>query len=165
MKFFWKIYIPIFFLFFVVFSAYTSYDVYKHSTEVRDIILESNFEVSTIVKNEVRTGYLVNKWPYEMLNELTKRDDFMFWWVVKEDGHIFRSDNLDFVGLAVNDYFPDVEYKLNDEAFVEINEQKDYGIIISPIKHKVISFCQLIQDLIRPFINKVTSSNLIFDYS
>jgi signal transduction histidine kinase len=133
MKLFWKIFSVVFISFIVTVSliSYITSDMQIRNEEGR--IIEENRILSSFIAKEVEIGYLESKWPFETLNKLSKRDDFIFWWVVTGDGIIHLSNNASFVNSDAYSYFPELPKMKRDEGlFVDQNSR--FGILIAPLK-------------------------------
>ena len=125
MKIFWKIYLAVLVSFIIVVFS-TSYIISaKQIADRENCILNEKTIIGNLVSNEVASGYLESKWPFESLKELAGQDNFLFWWVVKKNGEIYLADDSYFIGTYARDYFPD--NKIN-ESDTFINEKQNYGI-------------------------------------
>ena len=133
MKLSWKIYIT-FFIFFVVIAFLTSYIiVVKRISDAEKWIVEENKALGNFLSNEIEVGYLKLNWPFESLRRLSEYKSFLFWWVIKDDGTIYLSDNTSFMGTYAYDYFPQVANMIEDENVV-LNRSQNYGIFIKPLE-------------------------------
>ena len=131
MKLFWKLYCVIFICFVtvVVISAYRMAS--RQIADVQEYIVEKKAAVVSLLTNEIETAHSELRWPFANLKQVSREDDFLFWWIVTDDQTIFLADDNSFVGTKTNDYFPHISRNvITEEVFV--NNEKSYGIFIKP---------------------------------
>jgi signal transduction histidine kinase len=128
LKIFKKTFITVFscFLIVIIFLSYI-----LASTHIQDSengLIEQNRLYGKLISKQIEIGYLQSDWPYELLNDLSNRDDFIFWWVVKDDGTIYRSDNISFMKTNAYEYFPQLEEKNELDDTIYSNYESNYAI-------------------------------------
>lgn len=133
MKLFWKIFAAVF----ISFAIVVSFIFYVVSTNqisnAESHILEENRIVGALISKEIEVGYLEFKWPFEGLKKISERDDFLFWWIVRDDGIIHLADNASFMGTYTRDYFPQIaDIKVDENVFLDYN--KNYGIFVKTLE-------------------------------
>jgi methyl-accepting chemotaxis protein len=133
MKIFFKIFFSILglslILFFVLYTILIRYQI----SYAEQKVIEQNQILGSFLSEEIRVGYLQSQWPYESLSELTKKQDFLFWWVVNNDGTIYRSNDTSFMGTRALDYFPQMTETIASES-VYSNTNENYAIYFKPFK-------------------------------
>ncbi len=133
MRLFWKIFITAFVLFAVVISitVYTISSTLISASQRR--IVDENSTVGSLISKQIRLGSLESMWPFESLNQLSGRRDFLFWWVVRDDGTIHLADKGSFMRTSATDYFPQLA---NTRAGrdVYLDHKQGYGISINPLE-------------------------------
>lgn len=134
MKLFQKAFI-IFFCFMLLVILSLSFILTKaYLSDTEQALIEQNRVYGDIISRQIEVGYLQSNWPFENLNKLAKRDDFLFWWVVKQDGNIYRANNVSFIGTSAQNYFPEINYELNIDNTVYLNRNHGYGIYFKNFK-------------------------------
>ncbi len=124
MRIFPKIFISILcFVILIIFSLSFILAQYQIAYTEQDV-KGQNMILGDFLSKEIEIGYQ-SEWPYESLSKLAEREDFMFWWVVKEDGSIYRADNVSFIGTNAFDYFPEMEVQ---KESVYTNKAENYAI-------------------------------------
>jgi signal transduction histidine kinase len=135
MKLFWKIFATVFISFVVIIVATSYITLDRDLYYIKDSIIEENGILAEFTAREMEIGYLESKWPFETLRKLSERSDFLFWWVVMDDGTIHLADNTSFVGTGAYDYFPGMGEMPGEggEKLFEDPGQR-YGIFIKSMK-------------------------------
>lgn len=131
MKLFSKIYISVLASFIVVFFTFVFISTQRQITEAEHNIITQYQTIGDFIAQEVKVGYLESRWPFENLNQIGQRDDFLFWWIVDSGGKIYLADKSEFMGSPVSNYFPDVTASL--EGKVIINRDRNYGLYIKTV--------------------------------
>ena len=114
------------FLFVIIILSYILAS--NHIRDSENALIEQNRLYGKIISKQIEIGYLQSDWPFELLSELSNRDDFIFWWVVKDDGTIYRSDNISFMKTNAYDYFPELEDKDELDDTIYSNYDSNYAI-------------------------------------
>jgi diguanylate cyclase (GGDEF)-like protein/PAS domain S-box-containing protein len=133
MKLFWKIFGAAFISFVVVVLFFSFVILRKQISNAENHIIEENRVVGTLISKAVELGYLESNWPFESLRKLSERDDFLFWWIVREDGIIHLADKAPFMGTSAHDYFPHIS-NIEEERGIFLNRDQNYGIFIKPLE-------------------------------
>jgi len=128
MKLFWKIFVPLFIFFIIIISLFNYIDTTQKITNEEEHIIENYQTISGFVSKEIEIGYLKSKWPFETLEKLLEREDFLLWWIVTDKGIIHLANNASFIGTSAYDYFP----KTDKGLF--LNPKQNYGLIIKSFK-------------------------------
>ena len=128
MKLFRKTFIAVFscFIFIIVILSYVL--AVNHISDSENALIEQNRIYGRLISKQIEIGYLQSDWPYEILNELSNRDDFIFWWVVKGDNTIYRADNISFMRTNVYDYFPQLKDRIAFDDTIYSNKDNNYAI-------------------------------------
>ena len=129
MKLLWKIFTTIFisFAILILLGSYVAIISRMHDVE-KDIIDEYKI-FSSFVSKDIEVSYMESKWPFESLRELSEREEFLFWWVVRDDGAIHLANDAQFMETYAVDYFPEIT-NITDEQVI-LNHKKNYGIAIN----------------------------------
>ncbi len=89
--------------------------------------------ITSLLSNDIERCQLESKWPFENLKELSRDSEFIFWWIVEQDGVIKMADNVSFIGSRTCDYFPQKpNLSPGDELF--LNKRQNYGICIQALE-------------------------------
>jgi len=133
MKLFSKIFITVF-VSFVLAVCLISYSIsVKHTSWVEEHVVNENRTIGTLIAKEVELGYFESRFPFESLNKLSHRSEFLFWWVVRDDGTIYLADKASFMRTSARDYFPQLaNTKWEEDIF--LNQKQGYGISIDPLE-------------------------------
>ena len=128
MKLFRKTFIAVFscFIFIIIILSYIL--AVNHISDSENALIEQNRIYGRLISRQIEIGYLQSDWPYEILNELSNRDDFIFWWVVKGDDTIYRSNNISFMRTNVYDYFPQLKDRIAFDDTIYSNKDSNYAI-------------------------------------
>jgi methyl-accepting chemotaxis protein len=126
MKFFNKVFVIFssFIILAIVAQTYILSSQYISDSEKS--VIAQNEIYGDLISKQIEVGYLQSDWPYENLNKLSKRDDFIFWWVVKPDGVIYRADNVSFIDTKAAGYFPLLGQNQRNGTY--INKDQRYAI-------------------------------------
>jgi signal transduction histidine kinase len=100
----------------------------SHIRDSENALIEQNRIYGRLISKQIEVGFFQSDWPYETLNDLSKRDSFRFWWVVKEDGTIYRADNVSFMRTNAYEYFPQLKDQANYEDTIYSNKENNYAI-------------------------------------
>ncbi|MEM5879075.1 MAG: ATP-binding protein [Candidatus Aenigmatarchaeota archaeon] len=132
MKLFWKIFITVFISFiFTIFLISYSISI-KQLSDIEKRVMEEIKIVGSFVSKDIEVGYLKSMWPFETLKKLSESENFLFWWIVKDDDTIFLADNVSFMGTNVYEYFPEFKKITEDEKII-LNKKQNYGIFIKTL--------------------------------
>lgn len=102
---------------------------YSYLSHAENALYESNRSFVDFIGHQIEVGYFSSEWPYEALNELTQREGFIFWWIIKEDGRVYRADNPDFIGNDAFAQFPEMrEHQYCEDDEIIVNKSKNYAI-------------------------------------
>jgi len=133
MSIFWKIYTVVFCVFIVMIGilAYiiSSYEI----SDKKGRIIENNSLIGGFMAKEIEKGYLESNWPFESLRKMSERDDFLFWWIVRDDGTIYLADKASFMMTNLYDYFPQIT-KMKEDGGTLLNRRKNYGVFVKPVE-------------------------------
>jgi len=133
MKLFWKIYIPVFVSFVLAAFAISYVISGRQISDAAGHIVRANGMLSDYLVKQIGSGLLEGRLPFDSLKELSGRKDFLFWWVVQEDGEIYLADNVAFAGSNVRDYFPQIVVgSAKKRAY--LNHDQEHGIYIQPFE-------------------------------
>jgi len=133
MKLFWKIFTAVF-ISFVVMISFISYEVIvRQILDWESHFIEENRLVGSFISREIEKSYRESKWPFESLRKLSERKDFLYWWVVRDDGTIHLADSTSFMGTYAYEYFPQMANRGESEN-VSLNRNQNYGILVEPLK-------------------------------
>jgi PAS domain S-box-containing protein len=131
-KLFWKI-CSVVFISFVTTVSVISYIFYlRQVSGAKEHILKENEIIGNFLSKEIEQDYLEYKWPFESLKKISERSDFLFWWIIKEDGTIHLADKASFMATNVANYFPRLAAE-NSEQKLVIDDHNGYGVFIKPL--------------------------------
>jgi signal transduction histidine kinase len=128
MELFWKIFIPVLISFVIIISLLSYIVTTYEIADKEESIIKEFQSVGNFVAKEIEISYSESKWPFETLNKLSEREDFLFWWIVDDKGEIHLSDNASFMESNAYDYFP----RISQDFF--LNPQQNYGFVIKYFK-------------------------------
>jgi PAS domain S-box-containing protein len=129
MKLFWKIFVSVFITTSLIFFILSYFLTVTEMHNEEGNLIDKNRIVSDLMSKQIERYYLEYKWPLESLSRLSKDENFLFWWVVRDDNTIHLADKTSFVGTSAYSYFPLM--KTTGEVF--LNHKEKYGIIIKPV--------------------------------
>ena len=133
MKFFWKIFLSVFVTFFIALLLISFFTLSRYVSDIENFILHENQTLGRIVSKEIEVVLMENKWPFEMLKQLEKRKDILFWWVVDSDLQINLSNDPKFSNTSALEYFPEISREVKDEKII-LNRKKNYGIYVKSFR-------------------------------
>jgi len=144
MNLFWKIFFPVF-LSFVIVAAVAAWVVIRYEISRQEAAtIAMHKAMASVIANDVERSYLEGRWPFEDLRCLSEHGDFLFWWIVRDDGQIHLAHDSAFMGTAAEDYFPDATVPEDaprpdgssgsgGNARVELNHPRECGLLVRPL--------------------------------
>jgi len=129
MKLFWKIYFAIVVPLVVIASLCTYVIVTRELSDEEEHAIKANMLASRLITREIEKDYAELKWPFESLKSLSEGDDFLFWWIVSDNGTIYLSNDTSFIGTYAYTYFPQVRpIPTNEKSFLD--KERECGVFI-----------------------------------
>ncbi len=135
MKLFWKIYFAVVIPSLVVASLFTYVIATYELADEEEHTIETNMLASEFITREIEKSYVEFKWPFDSLARLSKRDDFLFWWVVRDDGTIHLANDTSFIGTRAYAYFPQVE-QIPDSEKSFLDKKQSRGVFVKSFGEK-----------------------------
>jgi HAMP domain-containing protein len=138
MRYFWKIYASIFFVFSFAIALVFYILVSQQFEYAKQNLMDESTVISSFLMKDIEVAYSESEWPFESLKKLTERSNFLFWWITRENGMIYLADNASFMETSVFSYFPDIKPILKDrvsykDGYIYLNYDKSYGIFVGQI--------------------------------
>jgi len=128
MRLFWKVFSAVFISFVITVFSISYVTTSKQISEREQGILGEKQIIGDIITNEVKIGYLESNWPFDSLNVLSEQENFLFWWIIKDDGVIHLANNASFMGTYAYNYFPQLKNSTMD-GNIFLNHEQNYGIL------------------------------------
>lgn len=132
MKLFWKIFVAVFISFLVVISFISYVLTVKQVSDWKDHILAQNGVIASFISKEIEKGYQESRWPFESLRRLSEQEDFLFWWVVRDDGAIHLANDASLMRTYASEYFPEIANARDENVF--LNRNQNYGILVKSLE-------------------------------
>ena len=133
MKLFWKIYIAGIITFSVVIAFLSIIHINIDLDQMKAHLIESKTSVALHISKELESEARLSRWPFEVLRDLSRSDDFLFWWIVRDDGIIHLANRSSFISTIAADYFPEAAHAAAEEGLF-LNRKQSYGLLVSPIE-------------------------------
>jgi len=133
MRLFWKIYGVVFISFVAVIVLSSYITSAKRISDEEESIAEEHRIIGSLIASDIERRQSESKWPFESLKKLSEYHDFIFWWIVREDGTIHLADKAFFIGSCSYDYFPQITGMLPDGE-VLLNNRQNYGLFIKSFR-------------------------------
>src|SRR4030042_7056186 len=133
MKIFIKIFLSVLLFVIVMVSALSFILIRSQVAYAEQEIVNQVKTIGDFLSAQIEIGYIQSQLPYESLSRLTKTDNFLFWWIIKNDGTIFRANDTSFMGTTALEYFPEAA-NISPGESVYLNKNKDFGIYISNLE-------------------------------
>jgi methyl-accepting chemotaxis protein len=130
MRLFLKIFLAVFISIFFVISLIYLVETRKEIYNAKEYIIEINKVESTFISRELKNSYIKSEWPLDSLQKLSQGDNFLFWWIVEENGNIYLADNNSFMGTNAYKYFPEIK---NTEKNESLLLKQSYSVITIPL--------------------------------
>ncbi len=122
------------FIFFVLTIIVLSFILgYDYITYAQTSLFENNRSLGGFIAKQIELGFYQSDFPYESLNKLTKEKDFIFWWVVEEDGKIYRSNEPAFMGTNAFEYYPQLQGKIGED-YIYSDKAENYAIYFKNLR-------------------------------
>lgn len=83
--------------------------MWKEFQTLNEKMISENVLLGELIANDIRTGYLSGRWPFEILKKIKEDEDVVFWWVVTPDGEIYLADDPSMSGKRIDDPLITVE--------------------------------------------------------
>jgi HAMP domain-containing protein len=129
MKLFEKIFVTVLVIFAGAFIAFSFLTINRQIATTEKNIIEQNSILGSYITKEIQVGYAESRWPFENLKQLSGKNDFLFWWIVKGDNQIYLADKEEFMGTNAYSYFPEIQNIKTGEKTI-VNHPEDYGIYV-----------------------------------
>jgi methyl-accepting chemotaxis protein len=130
MKIFAKIFLSIFCFVIVIVTALSLIMVRNQAVYVEQEIIKQVKIIGDFLTTQIEIGFIQSQLPYESLSKLTKSENFLFWWIVKDDGTIYRANDPSFMGTVASEYFPDAVSSVSNNP-VYLDNGKNFGIYVT----------------------------------
>jgi methyl-accepting chemotaxis protein len=134
MKIFTKIFLSVFCFVSVVVCVLSFIMIRNQVMDVEKELVKQVVTLGDFLSTQIETGFIQSQLPYESLSKLTKSENFLFWWIVKDDGIIYRADDTAYMGTKAQEYFPGAS-KLPPNQSVYLDKSENYGIYQSTLKY------------------------------
>lgn len=132
MRLFWKIFAAVFISFVIVISLISYIEADRSISYREKHLIKEQKLLGNIVSKEIEVSYKEAKWPFETLEKVSECNNFLFWWIVRDDNTIHLADNADFMGTYAYDYFP--ELNVLSEEYLYLDKEQNYGIYIETLE-------------------------------
>ncbi len=136
MKLFWKIYCVVFISFVAVIALSSYVTSAQRISDAEESIAEEHRAIGSFIASDIERRQSESKWPFESLKRLSEHHDFIFWWIVQEDGIIHLADKASFIGLCSYVHFPQIEGMSPDDDVILENRQ-NYGLFIKSFRNGI----------------------------
>lgn len=106
----------------------------EQTRNLEEGIFEKNVVLARMAAQAIENGYLTEQWPFELLDQISESEGFIFLWVVSLDGEIYLADNPNMWGKKIKD--PDLGGKepIVKKSIFKINDKnEEIELIIYPI--------------------------------
>jgi HAMP domain-containing protein len=133
MKIFAKIFLSVFLFIIAIVSVLSFLMVRSQVVYVGQEIVKQVKTIGDFLSTQIEIGYIQSQLPYESLSKLTKTDNFLFWWIVRDDGTIYRANDTSFMGTTALEYFPKVA-SISPNESIYLDKESSYGIYQSNLK-------------------------------
>ncbi len=133
MKLFWKIFTTVFLTLAGAVFIIAYFTIVQQIKDAEHDLVEKYTTTGDYLSREIEHYQVESRWPFDRLKGLTKKEGFLFWWVVREDGVIHLADRAALMGTYARDYFPQVRSDANQDK-VLLNRRENYGLFITPLK-------------------------------
>jgi methyl-accepting chemotaxis protein len=118
----------------VVVSALSLIMIRNQVVNVEKEIIKQVTTLGDFLSTQIEIGFIQSQLPYESLSKLTKAQDFLFWWIVKDDGLIYRANDTAFMDTKASEYFPEAA-KVSATQSVYLDKEGNYGIYFSNVTY------------------------------
>ena len=132
MKLFGKILLAIFACFILVGGMVSYALVQRQTRNVEQALMDRYAAMGSLLAHAIKDEQHESRWPFEMLRMIAQRQNFRFWWVVRDDGVIHLADQARFMGAPSREYFSQPEHPPVGAPFSFIRE-KDLGVFFFPL--------------------------------
>jgi two-component system sensor kinase FixL len=129
-KLFWKTYLAVFASFVAVVASISYVTSARQIASTEKQIVDEHKMIGSFIVGDIERRRTESSWPFENLTRLSQYKDFLFWWIVENDGTIRLADQAPFIGSSASSYFPEVTSDARPEGRVCLNRQKSYGIFV-----------------------------------
>ncbi len=86
------------------------------------------------LSKQIEIGFIQSQLPYESLSKLTKTENFLFWWIVKDDGLIYRANDTAFMETPASEYFLEAS-KISPKETIYFDKGGNFGISITNLQY------------------------------
>jgi len=129
MKLFWKIYLAVVIPAIVIGSLFTYVIATFELSHEQEHAIRLNRLASKLLTREIEKEYIESRWPFDSLKKLSEGDDFLFWWIVTDDGTIHLANDTSFIGTHAYTYFPQIE-PVPDGAKSILDKKRNCGVFV-----------------------------------
>jgi len=129
MKLFWKIYLAVVIPPIAIISLFTYVIAAYEISHEEENVLNTNMLAGRFIAKDIEKEFTESRWPFDSLKRLSQRDDFLFWWIVRDDGTIHLANDTSFIGTSPYAYFPQIGQISGYEKLL-LEKKRNHGVFV-----------------------------------
>ncbi|HEX3358797.1 MAG TPA: ATP-binding protein [Tepidisphaeraceae bacterium] len=108
----------------------------EQTQKLHERIIEHNRVLAHLTARNIETGFSTEQMPYEMLSDLVRVNDAIFWLVVRPDGTIHSSNEIKYWAKPISNVSPELSGAVGAEHQRIISLPGNLDVLVEPMKIK-----------------------------
>ncbi len=105
----------------------------EQNSTMEENIIQHHVVIADVASQSIEAGYIARRWPFRTLEEVSKCESVLFWWIVKPDGEILLADDAAMWQKHVDDRSLGTDKIIvKDSVFYKTGE--NIKLIVHPLK-------------------------------
>ena len=80
-----------------------SISLIEQTSAMEENIIQHHIALADVASQSIESGYLIQRWPFGTLKEISEGEGVLFWWIVKPNGEILLADDTSMWGKQMNE--------------------------------------------------------------
>jgi len=109
-----------------------SISLIEQTSAMEENIIQHHIALADVASQSIESGYLIQRWPFGTLKEISEGEGVLFWWIVKPNGEILLADDTSMWGKQMNEQSLGTSKTIvKDSVFYETGE--NIKLIVHPL--------------------------------
>src|SRR3954469_13421972 len=108
----------------------------EQTQKLRERIYSHNRLVAHIAARNIETGFSSQEMPYEMLSDLVRGNEAIFWLILRPDGSVYSASDTSFWAKPCGESVPQLSGSVGAQRQQIIGLPGDAEVLVEPLKLK-----------------------------